>query len=55
MKFLQGMASVIVNVCPMIFNLMQFVREDWSATLCGKCKEDLPDNVPKPRGIGLKM
>jgi len=30
----------------------QFVREDWSATVYGECKEEVPSNMPEPRGIG---
>ena len=33
----------------------QFIREDWSATVYGACKEELPSNMPEPRGIGFTM
>ena len=33
----------------------QFSKEDWSATVYGECEEELPGNMPKPRGIGFTM
>jgi len=33
----------------------QFVREDWTASPYGECKEELPSNMPPPRGIGFSM
>ena len=33
----------------------QFKHDDWSATSYGECKEDIPSNAPKPRGIGFTM
>jgi len=33
----------------------QFTREDWSATVYGECSEELPSNMPEPRGIGFTM
>ena len=29
----------------------KFVREDWSAAAYGDCREELPSNMPKPRGV----
>lgn len=33
----------------------QFPCEDWSSTVYGECKEELPGNMPEPRGIGFTM
>jgi hypothetical protein len=33
----------------------QFIREDWSATVYGECKEEIPSNMPEPRGVGFTM
>ena len=33
----------------------QFPCEDWSSTVYGECKEELPSNMPEPRGIGFTM
>ena len=33
----------------------QFRHDDWSATSYGECKEYIPSNAPKPRGIGFTM
>ena len=33
----------------------QFTREDWSASVYGECKEEVPPNMPEPRGIGFIM
>ena len=33
----------------------QFPSEDWSALAYGKCKEELPPNAPKSRGLGFTM
>ena len=32
-----------------------FPEQDWSATAYSGCKEDIPPNAPKPRGIGFTM
>ena len=32
-----------------------FQREDWQHTTYGNCKEDLPANMPLPRGMGFKI
>ena len=36
-------------------DLSQFPSEDWSATAYGECKEEIPSNIPEPRGIGFTM
>lgn len=33
----------------------KFVCEDQSATAYGKCTEELPPNMPDPRGVGFTM
>ena len=33
----------------------QFVRQDWSKTVYGEVEEELPPNMPKPRGLGFTM
>ena len=33
----------------------QFVREDWTASPYGECKEEVPSNMPPPKGIGFYM
>ena len=33
----------------------QFPSEDWSASAYGECKEELPPNAPKARGLGFTM
>ena len=33
----------------------QFIKQDWSATPYGDCNEDIPGNIPPPRGIGFTM
>ena len=33
----------------------QFERENWSATVYGECKEELPPNMPEPKGVGFTM
>ena len=33
----------------------QFICEDWSASVYGECKEELPPNAPQPKGIGFTM
>lgn len=32
-----------------------FPREDWSTSVYGDCSEDIPPNMPTPRGIGFTM
>ena len=32
-----------------------FVREDWSAAAYGDCHEELPPNMPEPRGVEFTM
>ena len=32
-----------------------FVREDWSAAAYGECEEELPPNMPEPRGVQMTM
>ena len=32
-----------------------FVREDWSETIYGPEKEELPPKMPMPRGRGMKI
>ena len=46
----------------MVFDLTEpdidetkFAKEDWSATVYGECQDIIPDNAPKPRGIGFIM
>ena len=31
----------------------QFPTQDWSASAYGECKEEVPSNAPKPRGLGF--
>ena len=38
-----------------IINESSFVREDWSAAAYGECKEEIPSNIPEPRGLGMTM
>ena len=33
----------------------QFTREDWSASAYGECKEEIPPNMPEPKGVGFTM
>ena len=33
----------------------KFQKEDWSATPYGSCSEDLPQNAPRPLGIGFSI
>ena len=33
----------------------QFSQEDWSATVYGECKEELPGNMPELQVIGFTM
>ena len=33
----------------------QFVCEDWTASPYGECKEEVPSNMPPPKGIGFHM
>ena len=33
----------------------QFINQDWSATPCGDCTENVPRNLPAPRGVGFTM
>ena len=33
----------------------QFTCEDWSANAYEECSEEIPINMPKPRGIGFTM
>ena len=33
----------------------KFLKEDWSATVYGDCKEIIPEDAPKPRGIGFTI
>ena len=32
-----------------------FVKEDWSAAAYGECKEEIPSNAPKPRGVAFPI
>ena len=34
-------------------NQSQFPTQDWSASAYGECKEEIPSNAPKPRGLGF--
>ena len=36
-------------------NTSAFREEDWSSTPYGNCKEEIPSNAPKPRGLGFTM
>ena len=36
-------------------DISQFPVEDWSASAYGECKEELPPNAPKSRGLGFTM
>ena len=33
----------------------QFLPEDWSATTCGSCKEEIPSNFLVPKGTSFSM
>ena len=33
----------------------QFVREDWSAAAYGECREEVPTNMPEPRGVAFTI
>ena len=33
----------------------KFKNEDWSETAYGECKEEIPSNAPRFRGIGFTM
>ena len=33
----------------------KFQKEDWSSTVYGECDEIIPENMPKPRGVGFTM
>ena len=36
-----------------VIDYSQFEKQDWSQTVYGECKEDLPPNMPEPRGAGF--
>ena len=33
----------------------QFPKEDWTASAYGDCREELPPNMPDPKGVGFTM
>ena len=33
----------------------QFQAEDWSSTVYGNCREEIPPDIPIPRGLGFTM
>ena len=36
-------------------DLSSFQHKDWSSTPYGECKEEIPGNVPEPRGLGFTI
>jgi hypothetical protein len=36
-------------------DMSQFERQDWSQSIYGDVTEELPSNMPEPRGLGFKM
>ena len=43
-------ASMVFDPSEPDIDLQQFVKEDWSAAAYGECKEEVPGNMPQPRG-----
>jgi hypothetical protein len=33
----------------------KFIRDDWTAAAYGECREELPSNMPKPRGVAFTL
>ena len=33
----------------------KFLKQDWLATVYGDCKEIIPEDAPKPQGIGFTL
>ena len=48
-------AVMVFDPTPPDIDTSAFTDEDWSSTVYGECKEVIPDNAPKPRGIGFYM
>ena len=47
--------SIVFDLTEPDIDMSQFVREDWSASAYGEEKEDLPFNMPEPRGVAFTI
>ena len=48
-------AVMVFDCTPPDIDLSEFADDDWTSTPYGECKEEIPPNAPKPRGIGFWM
>ena len=48
-------AVMVFDHTPPDIDHSAFTDEDWTASAYGECKEEIPSNAPKPRGIGFTM
>ena len=43
-------ACMVFDPSEPVLDMSKFIKEDWSAAPYGKCKEEIPDDVPTARG-----
>ena len=36
-------------------DMSRFVKQDWSKSIYGVLEEELPDNMPAPHGLSMRM
>ena len=48
-------AVMVFDPTPPEIDSSSFTDEDWTTSAYGECKEEIPNNAPKPRGIGFTM
>ena len=48
-------AEMVFDPSEPVIDETLFPQEDWTNTVYGQCSEDIPSNIPEPRGFGFKM
>ena len=48
-------AVMVFDPTPPDLDESAFANEDWNSSYYGECKEEIPTNAPKPRGIGFTI
>ena len=48
-------AEMVFDPSEPVIDESLFAKEDWTNTVYGQCSEDIPTNIPQPRGFGFKM
>ena len=54
LKF-QHNSSMVFEPTEKYIDESQFKKENWSATIYGDSKKELPPNMPEPKGVGFTM